>query len=75
MRFLPDQVKADHVEPSAQEKTLSQTDKEAGVLSTDQVHSDTDSEKIDTTFQRGVQKVEATTQVWSTSHLIAAYVL
>ncbi|KAL3417702.1 siderophore iron transporter [Phlyctema vagabunda] len=76
MRFLPDQVKAEPVVPLYDEKSHSQTEKEVGVLNTDEVHhSDTDSEKIDPTFQRGVQKVEATTQIWSTSHLIAAYVL
>lgn len=37
--------------------------------------SDTESEAVDTTAQHGVQKAEATTQVWSRSHLIMAYIL
>ncbi|EEP76503.1 conserved hypothetical protein [Uncinocarpus reesii 1704] len=37
--------------------------------------SDTESEGISKEAQAGVQNMEATTTVWSTSHLIAAYVL
>lgn len=37
--------------------------------------SDTDSEGISKDAQPGVQKMEATTTVWTTPHLIAAYVL
>lgn len=36
---------------------------------------DSDSDSIDKEAQTGVQKLEATTTVWSKSHLIAAYVL
>ncbi|KLU90885.1 hypothetical protein MAPG_09410 [Magnaporthiopsis poae ATCC 64411] len=34
-----------------------------------------DQDAIDKTAQRGVQKIEATTKVWSRNHLILAYVL
>ncbi|KAI1941920.1 MFS siderochrome iron transporter 1 [Ophidiomyces ophidiicola] len=37
--------------------------------------SDADSDTISKDAQAGVQKMEATTTVWSTSHLVAAYVL
>jgi hypothetical protein len=36
---------------------------------------DSDSDSVDGSAQAGVQKVEATTSVWSKSHLIAAYIL
>lgn len=34
-----------------------------------------DQDAIDKNAQRGVQKIEATTKVWSRNHLILAYVL
>ncbi|KAI0901048.1 MFS general substrate transporter [Annulohypoxylon nitens] len=51
-------------------------DKEAGVIDSQPHHSDAESdpEAIDTTAQAGVQKMEATTKVWSRSNLILAYV-
>ncbi|ORY64508.1 siderophore iron transporter [Pseudomassariella vexata] len=55
-------------------------DKEAGVISSDPHNksqdgqSDTDIDAIDTTAQRGVQKIEATTKYWSQSNLVLAYI-
>lgn len=56
----------------------SEADKEAGTeTKTVQDHDDaTDSdEAISKDAQLGVQKIEATTKVWSKQHLIMAYVL
>ena len=43
-----------------------------------QVHgsqSDSDDESVNKDAQAGVQKIEATTSVWSKTHLILAYIL
>ncbi|KAI1097479.1 MFS general substrate transporter [Jackrogersella minutella] len=59
-----------------EEKTGQQNDKEMGVID-NHPHSsdgDTDLDTIDADAQAGVQKMEATTKVWSKSHLILAYV-
>lgn len=36
---------------------------------------DSDSEKFTPNAQSGVKKIEATTQVWTRNHLIAAYIM
>jgi hypothetical protein len=68
-----------HAEPVvAEDAPANENDKETGVTAKDQPigsESDGDGEKISPDAQLGVQKMEATTQVWSTSHLITAYVL
>ena len=48
--------------------------KEAG-LSSEIQDDDTDSEGVSEDVQLGVKKIEATTSVWSTGHLILAYTL
>lgn len=48
--------------------------KEVGVLS-NEVASDFESESVTLDAQRGVQKAEATTSVWSNRDLYLAYVL
>ncbi len=64
-----------------EEKNQDEFDKEAGVNV-----NNTDSEPhnaavaninfegLTPEFQRGIQKMQATTQVWSTSHLVFAYI-
>ena len=37
--------------------------------------TDSDGDPVQTNAQAGVQKMEATTQVWSKKHLVAAYVM
>ncbi|KAI5925970.1 major facilitator superfamily domain-containing protein [Camillea tinctor] len=62
-------------QPVVEEKTPSPSDKEAGVVS-EQHPSDheSDNDAISSDAQAGVKKIEATTKVWSKSHLIAAYI-
>lgn len=52
----------------------SEGDKEAGIT-TEKPASDDGVERISEEAQAGVRKIEATTLVWSKSHLIAAYIL
>jgi hypothetical protein len=49
--------------------------KETGSVHADQNASDVDSDAISVNAQPGVQKMEATTKTWKTSHLIIAYAL
>lgn len=49
-------------------------DKEAGITVHNQ-HVENDSESLSADAQAGVKKIEATTSIWSTSHLIAAYIM
>ncbi|ORX98679.1 major facilitator superfamily domain-containing protein [Clohesyomyces aquaticus] len=48
---------------------------EAGDVSVQHHHTDSDSETISSDAQNGVKAIEAATTVWSKSHLIAAYIL
>ncbi|KAI0010536.1 MFS general substrate transporter [Xylariaceae sp. FL0662B] len=58
------------------EKTAQGADKESGVVSHQAPNSDVDTDDaIDPNAQAGVQKIEATTKVWTRSHLIAAYII
>lgn len=63
-------------EVPVEEKTRAETDKETGVVDnqTRNSENDTDPESIDHDAQAGVQKIEATTKVWSKSNLIMAYI-
>ncbi|OTA55262.1 MFS general substrate transporter [Hypoxylon sp. EC38] len=63
-------------EVPVEEKTRNETDKETGVLDnqTPNNENDSDPESIDHNAQAGVQKIEATTKVWSKSNLIMAYI-
>jgi hypothetical protein len=76
MRF---RFKQDQVAPVvAGDTPPNENDKEIGITAQDQPvgsESDSDGEKISPDAQIGVQKIEATTQVWSTSHLVTAYIL
>ncbi|KAI1506387.1 major facilitator superfamily domain-containing protein [Biscogniauxia marginata] len=75
MRLPLDRFTVPPEEPVVDEKTSPEKDKETGVLSQQHPHdSDNDSDAVDKDAQAGVQKIEATTKVWSRSHLIAAYV-
>ncbi|KAI1487056.1 major facilitator superfamily domain-containing protein [Biscogniauxia mediterranea] len=57
------------------EKTPNENDKEAGVVSQQHPNdNDSDGDAISAEAQAGVKKIEATTKVWSKSHLIAAYI-
>ncbi|KAL7624099.1 MFS siderochrome iron transporter 1 [Parahypoxylon ruwenzoriense] len=60
------------------EKTTPEVDKEAGVVNeqhrSNDNDNDSDPDNIDANAQAGVRKIEATTKVWSRSHLIMAYV-
>ncbi|KAI0385614.1 MFS general substrate transporter [Hypomontagnella monticulosa] len=64
------------VEAPVEEKTTPANDKEMGVVDDQARYSetDTDPDSIDTKAQAGVQKMEATTKVWSRNNLILAYV-
>lgn len=62
-------------------KTQNEFDKEAGV-NVNSADPENDNvtkaninfEGLTPEFQRGIQKMQATTQVWSTSHLVFAYI-
>ncbi|KAI1388968.1 MFS general substrate transporter [Hypoxylon trugodes] len=63
-------------EVPVEEKTRPENDKEIGVVDNQPRTSEADSDPdtIDAQAQAGVQKIEATTKVWSRSNLIMAYV-
>ncbi|KAI1471295.1 MFS general substrate transporter [Daldinia caldariorum] len=63
-------------EVPVEEKTHTPNDKEGGVVDNQPQSSEAsnDIDAIDSDAQAGVQKIEATTKVWSMSHLILAYV-
>jgi len=68
-----DRVRATQVlSPTAADTT---NDIKDGGVQTQTSMSDQDSDVVSKDAQVGVQKMEATTQAWSRSHLIAAYVL
>ena len=58
------------------EKSPHESDKEIGIINQHPYATDKDGEEgILSDAQFGVQKIEATTSVWSTSHLVTAYIL
>ncbi|KAI5863547.1 MFS general substrate transporter [Durotheca rogersii] len=59
---------------SEQKEHDKEHDKEAGAIDVPPHASESDSDAIDTTAQAGVQKIEATTKVWSQRDLILAYI-
>ncbi|KAI0853942.1 MFS general substrate transporter [Daldinia vernicosa] len=63
-------------EVPVEEKSNPANDKEAGVVDNQPRNgeTDTDGDAIDNNAQAGVQKIEATTMVWTRSNLILAYV-
>jgi hypothetical protein len=63
------------VVPAVIESEQQQESKDGAIEAQSAVMTDSDSESISKDAQAGVQKAEATTQVWSRSHLIAAYVM
>jgi len=56
--------------PDAEKAKAAEREKNA-VLADDSPETETD--EVSTTAQPGVQKIEATTKVWSWAHLITAY--
>lgn len=64
-------------EVPVEEKSHPANDKEVGVVDNQTRNSETDADidAIDSHAQAGVQKIEATTKVWTMSNLILAYVL
>ena len=63
-----------HQTAEAEQRTsVAESDKTGAHADTSPVDSDSDS--VDSSAQAGVRKVEATTSVWSKSHLVAAYIL
>ena len=58
--------------PDTEKAAAAQREKNA-VLADD--HPETETDEVSTTAQAGVQKIEATTKIWSWGHLIAAYAL
>ncbi|KAI0025157.1 major facilitator superfamily domain-containing protein [Xylariomycetidae sp. FL0641] len=58
------------------ERPTLESDKEAGVVSGQPAPSDSDNDAdaIDRNAQYGVQSIEAATKIWTTKHLILAYV-
>ncbi|KAK3068166.1 MFS siderochrome iron transporter 1 [Teratosphaeriaceae sp. CCFEE 6253] len=65
-------VKAWQGAPVVEDETTAESKTEA--VHTDASARDSDSEIVSQDAQAGVQKMEATTQVWTRNHLIAAYV-
>ncbi|KAH9907832.1 major facilitator superfamily domain-containing protein [Xylariomycetidae sp. FL2044] len=65
--------------PVAEKPAPPEDDKEIGIVSQQAPPSDTGTESdvdaVSKDAQAGVRKIEATTKVWSTSHMITAYVL
>lgn len=62
------------VTEAARNESQSETEKDLGIA-TEQPLSDDGIEKVSENAQAGVQAIEATTMVWSKSHLIAAYIM
>ena len=69
MKAFPSFARATPDVVPVEEKTPNESDKEAGV-----VVNNANFEGLTPEFQRGVQKMQATTQVWSTTHLVLAYI-
>lgn len=63
--------------PVPEEKPHPENDKEIGVVDNQprSIDGESDADAIDSNAQAGVKKIEATTKVWSRSHLILAYAL
>ncbi|KAI4870590.1 MFS general substrate transporter [Hypoxylon rubiginosum] len=61
--------------PVPEEKPHPENDKEIGVVDNQprSIDGESDADAIDSNAQAGVKKIEATTKVWSRSHLILAY--
>ena len=62
-------------EPVAAEKHSRPDAEKDAVHAHAHAHADSDQDAISLDAQAGVQKIEATTKVWSTAHLIAAYIM
>lgn len=73
--FFPKGI-PDIVPVAESEKSANDSEKEGGIVSKQPYAVDETSEDaISSDAQLGVQKIEATTSVWSTSHLVPAYIL
>jgi hypothetical protein len=72
MSFLQ-KLKNNHSAESTRTSSVAESEKSAAHADTTPVDSDEDS--VSKEAQAGVQKAEATTSVWSKSHLITAYIL
>ena len=58
------------------EKSPQESEKEIGIVTQQPYATNKDGEdRISSDAQLGVQKIEAITSVWSTPHLVAAYIL
>jgi len=57
------------------EKHSSKNDAEAPAVSSNGLGAESDDDAIDLRAQKGVQKIEATTKVWSKASIIAAYIM
>ena len=74
--FLSKAGVLDNVPVTESEKSSNTPDKEAGFVTQQQQSPDLDDEDvISEDAQPGIQKIEAITSVWSTSHLTFAYIL
>ena len=71
LAFL-DRLKPDHA-PSQVEPPQVQDDEKSPSVSDDRSTHDGSSEKITEDAQAGIQKIEATTSVWTRKALIVAY--
>ena len=79
MRSLFENIKAEVMPVTGKHRSSAvkgdiEGDQEPNITSHEQ-HVDSDNEGVSPDAQTGVQKIEATTSVWSTSHLIAAYIM
>jgi len=84
---LENKIPADNTTSSSEEAHGNQLENEISVDSTTNTsdepqprvspvkETDSDGDAVQTNAQAGVQKMEATTQVWSKKHLVAAYVM
>ena len=72
MKSLFEKIRADPV--TAVEEPKPEVDQEAASSENEQ-HASRDDEGVSKEAQAGVQAIEATTSVWSTSNLILAYIL
>jgi MFS family permease len=59
--------------PVVEGPQVSEKDREAAAVTN--AGQESDSDGVDITAQKGVQKIEAITKVWSTQHLILAYLM
>lgn len=74
MKFSVPHNQPDFV-PTAEEPRAREQDEEKGGSVITRTDTDTDADTVSLDAQAGVQKIEATTKVWTKKQIIIAYIL